>query len=195
MYTISHHVATIDANHYVRHYRDVPKFLAYCRECSSYGTVWSCPPFGTDVESLTDGFAQVTVWGTNIEFDTETRNRYTSDDQRRAISIEAIEHTWQVVLPFIYAQEAAHPGSRAFTGRCRLCRPTPCSRIEGKPCRHPERMRSSLEAVGFDVSATARDVLGIELVWSTDGRLPERITLVTALFSHERFTPTLPPLP
>ena len=53
-------------------------------------------------------------------------------------------------------------------------------------------MRSSLEAVGFDVTATARDVLGIELQWSTDGQLPERITLVTALFSHDRFDPPLP---
>ncbi len=53
-------------------------------------------------------------------------------------------------------------------------------------------MRPSLEAVGFDVSATARDVLGIELLWSTDGRLPQRITLVTALFTLEPIKPSIP---
>ena len=195
MYKISHHVAAVDAADYVRRYRDVPKFLTYCRECSSYGHVWSCPPFEGDVEAMTQGFKQATIWGTNIEFDETTRSRCTSDEQRRNISREAIEEAWRTLLPFIYSQEEAHPGSRAFPGRCRLGQPAPCSRIEGKPCRQPERMRSSLEAVGFDVSATARDVLGIELLWSTDGRLPERITLVTALFSHDTFAPTLPPLP
>lgn len=192
MYQITHHVATIDTTQYVKQYRDIPRFLAYCRQCDSYGRVWSCPPFERDVPTMTDGFTQVTVWGTVINFDLATRQACTTDEQRRNMSMQAIDDAWSVVLPFLHRQEAAHAGSRAFTGRCRLCRPQECSRIEGKPCRQPERMRSSLEAVGFDVTATARDVLGIELQWSTDGQLPERITLVTALFSHDRFNPPLP---
>jgi predicted metal-binding protein len=34
-------------------------------------------------------------------------------------------------------------------GNCELCRI--CTVVEGKPCRHPERARTSLEAIGVDV--------------------------------------------
>ena len=51
----------------------------------------------------------------------------------------------------------------------------------GKPCRHPEQLRHSLESVGFDVVAISRDLLGLELEWSKDGSLPKHLTLVTAL--------------
>ena len=182
-------MATIDATQYVQRYRDVPRFLTYCRQCDSYGRVWSCPPFDTDDELDFAAYAQVTVWGTVITFDEDTRQNCHTAEQRRDITARAIDDACSQVLPYLYAQEAAHPGSRAFTFRCRLCHPVPCSRLDGKPCRRPAERRSSLEAVGFDVSATARDVLGIELEWSTDGRLPRRVTLVTALFSPDTFVP------
>jgi hypothetical protein len=44
-------------------------------------------------------------------------------------------------------------------------------------------MRHSLESVGFDVVAMARDLLDIDLEWSNDGTLPKHFTLVTALMS------------
>lgn len=192
MHHITHHVATIDAARYVEQYRNVPRFLAFCKQCNNYGRMWCCPPFDDDVERLTDGYEQVTVWGTVITFDQATRQACHSDAQRRQLSSQAIDDAWRQMLPFLHAQEAAHPGSRLFVGLCHYCRPCQCSRVDGKPCRHPELMRPSLEAVGFDVSATARDVLGIELQWSTDGRLPQRITLITALFTLEPIKPSIP---
>ena len=47
-------------------------------------------------------------------------------------------------------------------------------------------MRHSLESVGFDIEAMTRELLGIDLEWSTDGSLPKHITLVTALFTREK---------
>ena len=42
-------------------------------------------------------------------------------------------------------------------------------------------MRHSLESVGFDITAAATDLLGINLDWSGDGSLSKTITLLTAL--------------
>ena len=94
-----------------------------------------------------------------------------------------MQEVWKTLLPELYEKERQEPGSRCFTFRCTLC-PEGCTRPEGKPCRYPDRLRYSLEAVGFDVTAAASDLLGIDLEWSSDGTLPKHITIVTALFQR-----------
>lgn len=192
LFEITHHVAVVDAAEFVARYRDVPRFMSYCKQCGSYGKVWGCPPFDFDVEARTSGFRQVAIWGSTITFDEATRKGCQSDEQRRALSREALAKVWDTLLPFLYRQEREHPGSVIFTGRCRLCQPEKCSRLAGQSCRKPQLLRQSLEAVGFDVAGTARDVLGIELEWGNGNQLPSRITLVTALFSPTTLSPTLP---
>ena len=51
-----------------------------------------------------------------------------------------------------------------FAGSCLYCGVAQCARIEGKPCRHPDKVRPSLEAYGFDISRTAKELLGIEIL-------------------------------
>ena len=53
-------------------------------------------------------------------------------------------------------------------GSCRLC-PT-CAAVEKKPCRHPDKARTSLEALGIDVIALQQR-LGLDAAF-----LPDRIT-------------------
>lgn len=57
-----------------------------------------------------------------------------------------------------------------------------CTRPEGLPCRHPDRVRPSLEACGFDIGRTTSELFGIELKWGAEGKLPEYLTLVCGLF-------------
>ena len=57
-------------------------------------------------------------------------------------------------------------------------------RPEAKPCRHPELVRPSLEACGFDIAHTPSELFGIELKWGTDGSLPEYLTLVCGFFHN-----------
>lgn len=64
------------------------------------------------------------------------------------------------------------------SGGCRIC--PVCARVENKPCRHPEKMRHSLDAFGFDLTKITREFLGVELKWSNGG-LPEYHTLIHAL--------------
>ena len=61
----------------------------------------------------------------------------------------------------------------------------PCARQDAKPCRHPHDVRVSLEAVGFNLGKTTSQLLGIDLKWGGKDRLPEYITLVTALLTND----------
>ena len=70
-----------------------------------------------------------------------------------------------------------------FPGSCLLC--PSCTRTEGAPCLYPKKVRPSLEACGFDIGKTTTELLNIELKWGESGKMPEYITLVSAVF----FTP------
>ena len=181
-YTVTTKQATMAADEFISRYRDVERIGAFCLQCTGYGKSWSCPPFDFDPRTQSDGFSEVTLMGTTIECDEETRIACKNTEQSTATGREAMQEVWKTLLPRLYEMERNTPGSRCFTFRCVLC-PEGCTRPEGKPCRHPEMMRHSLESVGFDIEAMTREMLNIELEWSTDGSLPKHITLVTALFT------------
>ena len=70
--------------------------------------------------------------------------------------------------------------SFAYVGKCLYC--DSCPRAEGKPCRHPELVRPSLEAFGFDIGRTLKELFGIELLWGKDGCIPPYLVLVSGFF-------------
>lgn len=175
--------ATIEVAEYMRHYRDAARVQGYCKQCPNYNHVWGCPPFDFDEEAYLSGYATARIFASQIEFDAEMLERDYSAEERKAVMTRAIDAAWDIELPRLYALEAATPGSLIFTGRCRLCRPAECARASGKPCRHPDRLRHSLESLGFDLEKTSRDLLGIPLQWASGHRLPPYITLITAIFT------------
>ena len=181
-YSVTTKEVTIAADEFIRRYRDVERIDALCRQCLGYGKLWSCPPFDFDPRTVSDGFRTVTLRGSTIEFDEETRSACNTAEQASLLGREAMEQVWQTLLPRLYELEREMPGSRCFTFRCSLC-PEGCTRPEGKPCRHPDMMRHSLESVGFDIVAMAHYLLDIDLEWSNDGSLPKHLTLVTALMT------------
>ena len=155
-FTLTHVTATIPLEDYVRDYRDKERFMGYCKQCGQYGKRWSCPPYDFDVDTYIAGYQQVMILG--------TKTIKLMDECHRQL-------------------EKEYPGSLSFTGaKCFLCTPEPCARLKNEPCRHPEQMRHSLESVGFDISKTASQLLGMELKWATGIELPEYLVLVTALF-------------
>lgn len=122
------------------------------------------------------------LFGTKITFDADVLARTYSLDERKSVTEQVLGEVWDTWLPQLYDLERLTPGSRIFTGRCRLCRPQECSRVHGAPCRHRRELRHSLESVGFDVVKCASELLGIELQWGRDGHLPPYLTLITAIF-------------
>jgi predicted metal-binding protein len=180
-YNLTKKEVTVAADEFVSRYRDVERIRQYCLACPSYGNSWACPPFDFDLTSVTDGFKTVTLMASIIEFDEATRAAcLRAKAKSRQVASTAMAEVWKTLLPHLLEMERETPGSRCFTFRCSLC-PEGCTRPEGKPCRHPDKMRHSLESVGFDIVAMARDLLGIDLEWSKDGTLPKHLTIITAL--------------
>ena len=79
--------------------------------------------------------------------------------------------------------EAQIPGSVALSsGGCIYCEN--CTRESGRPCRRPDRMRYSLDAFGFDLTAITKDMFQIDIIWCKDS-LPEYFTLIHGLLGKE----------
>ena len=81
----------------------------------------------------------------------------------------------------LFEEEKAHPGSELLSGgSCYKCAEG-CTRPGGAPCRHPDVLRYSIEALGGDVEKIARDLLGSPLLWAEPGELAPYYMLVGGL--------------
>ncbi|MDE7458334.1 MAG: DUF2284 domain-containing protein, partial [Muribaculaceae bacterium] len=67
---------------------------------------------------------------------------------------------------------------------CLHCPESQCTRKCGEPCRHPDKVRPSLEAFGFDIGRTLSELFNIKLLWGKNGVLPEYLVLVSALLHN-----------
>lgn len=174
-YTVNDYEVTIPAAEYIAGFRDADKFIAYCRECANYGLSWACPPFSHDVDAELSRYTMAKIIVTKISPKTTDLPVGLADEfisaERKRIETKLLD-------------EEKETGGRSFSyvGSCRHCGGRECTRLCGKPCRHPELVRPSLEAYGFDVCKTVKDLFGFDILWSTNGRLPEYLVLVTALF-------------
>ena len=160
----------LPAADYVARFRDAQRIAEYCRACPSYGSSWGCPPFGFSVEEYLSGYATALVVATKIVPEQEglplsEAGRLMRPERKR---IEA---------RLLDMERRIGGRSFAYVGTCLHCPEGSCTRPDGNPCRHPDRLRPSLEACGFDVGRTARELFGIELKWGVEGRMPEYLFL------------------
>ena len=174
-YKVEEFTADISAEEYISGFRDPEKFTRFCRECRNWGAYWGCPPFDFDQEEYLRQWSQVHLLAVRITPDQsglplESAQEFIRPERLR---IEALQRRW----------EREYGGrSFAFVGKCLYCES--CTRPQGEPCRHPELVRPSLEAFGFDIGRTLEEILGLELVWGTDGKLPQYLTLVSGFFHN-----------
>lgn len=161
---------------YLRTCVDVEKFLGFCRECSNYGRRWSCPPFEFDPLELWNRYdtlhlyARVLVPAPGADTDG---------------LLGGMKAEKEGLLGQLLALERAGDGALLLSaGSCTLCGAR-CTRPDGAPCRCPEKMRYSIEALGGNVAETAERYLHKPLLWIEDGRMPDYLTLVCGLLTRE----------
>ncbi len=65
-----------------------------------------------------------------------------------------------------------------------MCRGMECTRTEKKPCRYPDQMRYSIESLGGNVGLTVSRLMGIELEWIEEGKMPSYFVLVAGLLMY-----------
>ncbi len=171
-------VAVVDRDRYVEKFRNVATFEACCRQCPNYGKRWGCPPFDHDTLQDLLPYDKVMIIGVKL----------TPHDARMPL-----EQVYDLMRPelerlnrrLLELERERQGFALGFVGKCERCGDAPCARIDGKPCRHADVVRPSLEAYGFNVSETARQLLGIDMVWSKGKNVPRYLTLVCALFFNE----------
>ena len=155
---------------------DVPRFTGYCMDCPNHGQFWSCPPFDFDPMALWDRYDRLLLLVRKVTF---AKDRL-FPGERRAFEERELPKIKGDMARELLAMEAARPGSLAlFPGRCDWC--PVCARTEGKPCRTPDRMRYSIEALGGDCGGALERYFGESLQWAQGNRLPERLLFLGGL--------------
>ena len=184
-YRLKDITATITVEEYIRDYRDVERFIVYCKQCHSYNTCWACPPFDFDATKLMMGYKNVHIIGTQITLGDSLLNECTGMQRCKEMSYQILSEVRHGLDDKLLASEQQYPDSRAFfAGSCRLCKRGECTRIFEKPCLHPNQIRPSLESFGFDISKTTSQLLNTELKWGSKERLPEYFVLVSGFFTN-----------
>lgn len=174
-YKIENFTADISVDDYISGFRDAPRFLELCMQCTNYGNNWGCPPFDFDTEACLRQYSHAHLMATKI----------TPEDKNIPI-----EETQKLILPeririereLLEMERKLGGRSFAYVGKCLYCSDGECSRTCGKPCLHPDKVRPSLEAFGFDISKTLSELFGITLLWGKDGNLPDYLVLVSGFF-------------
>lgn len=176
-YTAEDFTAALAADDYIARFRDAERIGAYCRSCPNYGRSWGCPPFGFSVEEYLAGYDSVLLVATKI---TPRIRNLPIAEAAAMIRPERIRLESRLL-----GMERLYGGrSFAYVGSCLYCPEGACTRPDGKPCRHPEWVRPSLEACGFDIERTTSELFGLELKWGVGGRMPEYLILVCGFFHH-----------
>ena len=176
-YTIEEFSREISVDEYLARFHNPAEVWCYCRECSNYGKQWGCPPFDFDVIERLSRYRNIRLIASKITLQARSLSPCQVDDIMRQERIRLEKHLLEL--------ERLQRGLAAtFIGKCLHCKAENCSRLVSKPCRHPEFVRPSLEAYGFDVAKTLSELFDIELQWSTDGSLPEYIVLVCGVFHN-----------
>jgi predicted metal-binding protein len=190
MYQVYNTTVETNAKDYIRNYRDVDKFMTYCKQCDRYDACWSCPPFDFDIEEYLSKFDKAILFGTKIVLDETLRETCRGAQQCKDTTYRIIADVRRDLDIRLLRMEQEYIGSRAFSaGTCFRCPLGQCTRMAGKPCLFPGEIRYPLESFGFDIGKTASELLHIELQWSKNGVLPEYFTLVSCLFTPiERLT-------
>lgn len=173
MYKIEKSECNISVEEYVRDYVNVVEFVEYCKACPNYESVWSCPSYDFDPEEYWKQFESLYITARKIIFDGDI-----TEEESRKILYAAKDDMGKE----LYELEKQYPGSRALSaGSCSMCKEEGCTRPQGKPCRHPELMRYSIESIGGNVGLTVSKLMGIELEWVQEGQVPSYFVLVGGL--------------
>ncbi len=176
-YSAEHFTTDIAVDAYIAGYWDGPRFLELCRQCRNFGNRWGCPPFDFDVEQVLRQYSYAHLMATKITPHEQGLPWTMAREYLRA------EHV-RIERELLELEERIGGRAFGFNGECLHCPGHGCRRPSGEPCLHPEQVRSSLEAFGFDIGSTLTKLFGIELLWGKEGQMPDYLVLVCGLFHN-----------
>lgn len=181
MYHTTTKINSSQLHEFISKYQQQEKFMAFCKGCHNYNTLWSCPPLQIDANQFLQGFDYISVIGVKIMYNAETIKLANTNEKVKEITTITLREVKNKLSNALLALESQIPDSVSLaSGGCYICQR--CSRCDNLPCKYPEKMRYSLDAFGFDLTAITSELLQIELKWSKES-LPEYYTLIHALLT------------
>lgn len=126
-----------------------PDFRNACIQnfCGMYGRCWMCPP---DVGSVDELISRAKKYRCALVFQTV----FPLEDSYDIEGMVASGKRHNKLIRTLADQIKGEPFLCLTCGACTVC--DSCSKVEGIPCRFPEKATASLEAYGIDVSRLAR---------------------------------------
>ena len=157
----------------VMRYYDPVRIQGYCRACEKYGLFWSCPPF--DEAPL----EKLPTWSHAVLI---TQKTWVDPGSTKESLVDQFLAARQVLGDKLERWEADGTIG-VIAGHCSAC--SVCTRSRGVVCCSPDRMRYSLEGLGFDVTGLVEGLAGQKMDWPTGG-VPAYLLIVGALLCSSR---------
>ena len=182
MYTLTCYSSEISVDEYLENYVDIPTFAKACQACPNYNHSWSCPPYDFDVTAYWKRFKTLKLFAHKLTMDPAYLERSYTQEELKELINRIFSEGRDNLSAKVFATEKDYPGSVSLAagGSCPKCQGH-CSRLDGKPCRFPETLRHSIEALGGNVGLIIEKLMGLKLEWIEEGRLPSHFVLVNGL--------------
>lgn len=180
-YTTKLYHASIPVSEYLDKYVDVETFLNACKACPNFDKVWSCPSYDFDVLSYWKQYQTLLLTARKITFSKDALSMTFPPEEVNEIINQVVLPEKQKLTDMLMNEEKKYPGSISLSaGSCNLCK-NGCAKPLGQPCRFPDQMRYSIESLGGNVGLTIEKLMGIQLEWMEEGKLPHHFVLVCGL--------------
>lgn len=156
-------------------YFEGERLAQVCKEgCRNYGQKWSCPPYASPFLRIVEkySYAFMLVFSTQMKYYWDVKNKYLAVKAANATLKTTIEKCTRDLETYM-------KGYSLLSGSCRQCKPCQCKK--GLPCKHPDKMRYSMEAAGLNVQRLTIDFLDHELLWYKNKTLPEYTSTATLI--------------
>lgn len=169
---------------FLKRYYQPERLAQSCEVCPSFGKVWSCPAGVPDTERFFAPFSKIVLIGVQVYYD-ETQLAAAADGNADAVRAQSYEPAKRSLLEALFQLERRFKGAVAIAaGRCEQCQP--CTRVQGKPCCKPARMRYSFSAFRMDLMGIAEQQLGMPLIWSKEALPPYQVAIGALLMQSFR---------
>lgn len=162
-----------------RNYYEREKVENACKEgCPNYCNKWSCPPYAKSFLNSGKDYSKACLlcFSTEMEYYSDIKNKY--------LAVKAANVTLKTLIEKCARSiEEYTNGYSLLSGSCRLCKPCHC-KIK-QPCKHPDKMRYSMEATGLNVQKLCFDFLEHSLLWYENKKVPQYTSVAVLILFNQ----------
>ena len=167
---------------FLRECVDLPRFDKCCKACPNYSKNWSCPPLPIPPMALWAQYETILLQYRRVDVPQDLRKKTFTQQELGEVALMLLREEKRAMLLELLDLEKETSGSMALAaGSCDFCPNGTCMRLQDLPCRHPDKMRYSLETLGGDMSKALSLYFDRKILWANNGHLPEYYVLLGAL--------------